>query len=201
MADKSLLIATNGQRCHVLGARHKDDLTRLVDLAIRTFGRIDVVINNSGNPHGGEIVAITDEYWTEIFEMYFLSIVRMARLVTPIMVRQRHGSIVNISGSDANEPDSRFPVAGTLRASMSAFRKLYSWQYARSGVRMNCLMPNVVYDFDPDSIREDIRNEIPMGRPANYREVARAALFLASDEASYITGHGLRLDGGAGRAL
>ena len=55
-------------------------------------------------------------------------------------------------------------------------------------------------DFDPNSIRKDIEDEIPMGRPAHYQEVAKAALFLVSDDASYITGHGLRVDGGVTRA-
>jgi NAD(P)-dependent dehydrogenase (short-subunit alcohol dehydrogenase family) len=178
----------------------KDDLERVVETAMSRFGRIDVVINNSGHPTGGELTSITDEHWSDAFGMYFLSVVRMARLVTPIMIQQRSGSIVNISGCDANEPDLRFPVASTIRASIGAFRKLYSRQYARFGIRMNCLMPSVVMDFDPDNIREDIVDELPMGRPAHYQEVAKAALFLASDVASYITGHGLRVDGGVTHA-
>jgi NAD(P)-dependent dehydrogenase (short-subunit alcohol dehydrogenase family) len=179
---------------------NKDDLERVVATAMSRFGRIDVVINNSGHPSGGELTSITDEHWSDVFAMYFLSVVRMARLVTPTMIQQRSGSIVNISGCDANEPDLRFPVASTMRASIAAFRKLYARQYARFGIRMNCLMPSVVMDFDPNSIRKDIEDEIPMGRPAHHQEVAKAALFLVSDDASYITGHGLRVDGGVTRA-
>ena len=208
----SLVLMSRSEQIHAVAAEvgavaiqgsvtNTADIERVVDAAMNKFNQVDAVINNSGDPAGGEITAITDQQWSEVFEMYFLSVVRMARLVTPIMLKQGKGSIVNISGCDANEPDLRFPVASTIRASMAAYRKLYSRQYAQFGIRMNCLMPSVVMDFDPNTIREDIKKEIPMGRPARYKEVDKAALFLVSDDASYITGHGLRVDGGVSKAL
>ncbi|MGH9573584.1 MAG: SDR family oxidoreductase [Candidatus Acidiferrales bacterium] len=180
---------------------NKHDLERLVATAVSEFDRIDVVINNSGHPAGGKITSISDEHWMDVFQMYFLSVVRMARLVTPIMVKQRGGSIVNISGHDATEPDPRFPVASTIRASMGAFRKLYAREYGPLGIRMNCLMPSVVLDSGENVIPEDVRKQIPTGRAATHQEIAKVALFLASDKASYVTGHGLRVDGGASRAF
>lgn len=201
-SDKIHLIAAEIGGVPIQGSvSNRDDIEKAVQTAMSHFGRIDGVINNSGHPAGGELTSITDKHWSDVFEMYFLSVVRMARLVTPIMRQQGAGSIVNISGCDANEPDLRFPVASTFRASISAFRKLYSRQYAQFGIRMNCLMPSVVMDFDPTAIRQDIKDEIPMGRPASYREIAKAALFLVSDDSSYITGHGLRVDGGVSRGL
>ncbi|HUG12835.1 MAG TPA: SDR family NAD(P)-dependent oxidoreductase, partial [Opitutaceae bacterium] len=115
------------------------DLQRLVDQTLATYGRIDVVVNNSGHPSGAEILEITDEHWSDVFEMYFLSVVRMSRLVVPTMLRQGGGCFINISGVGYNEPDPRFPVADTIRASLSAYTKLFARRYAAAGLRMNCV--------------------------------------------------------------
>lgn len=173
-----------------------DDLGKLVDLTMKTYGRIDVVVNNSGNPPGGALLEITDHAWTEVFELYLLSVIRMSRLVAPIMLTQKRGACVNITGNGYNEPDLRFPVADTLRASIASYTKLFARTYAKDGLRMNCVAPGVTFDHDPNDIRADLKAEIPMQRPAHYAEVARAVAFLASDAASYITGETLRVDGG-----
>ena len=84
---------------------------------------------------------------------------------------------------------------------MSAFTKLFARQFAEKNIRMNCVAPNVVFDHDPDNVREDLRRELPMRRPAHYREVADVVAFLLSSESSYITGETIRVDGGQSRAL
>ena len=177
------------------------DLERLVRLTLDQYGRIDAVVNNSGNPAGGALLEIPDDAWCDVFQMYFLSIVRMSKLVTPVMIAEGGGAFVNISASDGLEPDLRFPVASTIRASMSAFTKLFARQFAEKNVRMNCVAPNVVFDDDLRDVREDLQRELPMRRPARYREVADVVAFLLSDEASYVTGATMRVDGGQSRAL
>ena len=177
------------------------DLERLVRLTLDQYGRIDAVVNNSGNPAGGALLEIPDDAWCDVFQMYFLSIVRMSKLVTPVMIAEGGGAFVNISASDGLEPDLRFPVASTIRASMSAFTKLFARHFAEKNVRMNCVAPNVVFDDDLRDVREDLQRELPMRRPARYREVADVVAFLLSDEASYVTGATMRVDGGQSRAL
>lgn len=177
------------------------DLQRLVDRTLAVYGRIDVVVNNSGHPSGGALLEITDEHWSQVFEMYFLSVVRMSRLVVPTMLAQGRGSFINISGVGYNEPDPRFPVADTIRASLSAYTKLFARAHAAAGIRMNCVAPSVVFDHDPARISAAMKAELPIGRPARYDEIARVVAFLASDAASYVSGETLRVDGGLSASI
>jgi NAD(P)-dependent dehydrogenase (short-subunit alcohol dehydrogenase family) len=177
------------------------DLQRLVDRTLAAYGRIDIVVNNSGHPSGGALLEISDDHWRQVFEMYFLSVVRMSRLVVPVMLRQGGGSFINISGVGYNEPDPRFPVADTIRASLSAYTKLFARAHAAAGIRMNCVAPSVVFDHDPARISAAMKAELPIGRPARYDEIARVVAFLASDAASYVTGETLRVDGGLSASI
>lgn len=177
------------------------DLAKLVKMTHTRYGRIDAVINNSGDPAGGQILEIPDEQWQQVFEMYFLSIVRMSRLVVPIMEAQGSGAFVNISGASALEPDMRFPVADTIRASMMAYTKLFAKTYAAKGIRMNNAAPSVMFDHEPDAVPARLKRELPIRRPAQYTEVANVVAFLLSDEASYISGETLKVDAAQTRGL
>jgi len=177
------------------------DLSRLVETAIHKFGRIDAVVNGSGHPESGDLLSISDDVWTEVFAMYFLSIVRMSRLVVPQMVAKGGGAFVNVSGSDVYEPDPRWAAASIIRASMTSYTKLFARRYAAQRIRMNCVAPNVVFDPDPNQVRDDLRRELPIQRPASYREVADVVAFLLSAEASYVNGETVRVDAGASKAV
>jgi NAD(P)-dependent dehydrogenase (short-subunit alcohol dehydrogenase family) len=168
-------------------------LERMVDLALDRFGRVDALVNNTGHPPKGPLLAITDEEWHAGLDLVLLNVVRLARLVTPIMRKQGGGAIVNISTFSAYEPKAAFPVSSTLRAGLGAFTKLYADRYAADGIRMNNILPGYVDNY-PES-EENLR-QIPMGRYARADEIARTALFLLSEGAGYITGQNIRVDGG-----
>ena len=161
------------------------DLQRFVDAALQRFGRIDAVVNSAGHGPKGPLLGISDDDWRRGMEFYLLNVVRLARLVTPIMVKQGRGAIVNVSTYALFEPDAAFPTSGVFRAGLAVFTKLYANEHAAAGVRMNNVMPGFISSL-PE--KEERRVQIPMGRYGTPEEVAELIAFLASDRSSYITG-------------
>ena len=173
-------------------------LERLVAAAMERFGRIDAVVNNSGHVAKGELLAISDDAWHEGLDLLLLSVIRLCRLVTPIMERQGGGAFVNISSFTAAEPSAPRPISSALRAALGSVAKLYADRYAAGGIRMNTLLLGWA-DTHPVA-PADVAG-IPLQRPADPAEVARVVAFLLSDESSYITGASLRVDGGLLRSV
>ncbi|GAB1575601.1 SDR family oxidoreductase [Bordetella petrii] len=175
-----------------------DDIARLVDGAMQRWGRIDAVVNSAGHGPKGKLLDIPDTDWQLGMEYYLLNVVRIARLVTPIMQRQRAGAIVNISTYATFEPEALFPTSGVFRAGLAAFAKVYADDYAADNIRMNNVLPGFI-DSLPE--KDDRRRRIPMGRYGRADEVAELIAFLASDRSSYITGQNIRIDGGITRSV
>lgn len=176
----------------------QDDIGRLVDGAMERWGRIDVLVNSAGHGPRADILDLTDEDWHRGIDTYFLNAVRPTRLVTPIMVAQGGGAIINISTFAAFEPDPAFPTSGVARAGLAAFTKLFSDRYARDNVRMNNVLPGFI-DSLPE--KEAARARIPMGRYGHMEEIAATVSFLASPGGGYITGQNIRVDGGITRSV
>lgn len=173
--------------------RSRTDLQKLIDLAMGKWGRIDVLINSAGHGPKGPVLEISDDDWHEGMEVYLMNVVRPTRLVTPIMVEQGGGSIVNISTFAAFEPDPLFPTSGVFRAGLASFTKLFADRYASDKVRMNNVLPGFI-DSLPET--DDRRARIPAGRYGTALEVSGLIAYLASDEAAYVTGQNIRIDGG-----
>lgn len=173
--------------------RSTDDHRRLVDFAMERWGRIDVLVNSAGHGPKGPILEISDDDWHLGMEVYLLNVIRPARLVTPIMVAQGGGTIINISTFATFEPDPLFPTSGVFRASLASFTKLFASRYAADNVRMNNILPGFI-DSLPET--EERRSRIPMGRYGRAEEVSGLIAYLASDAAAYVTGQNLRIDGG-----
>jgi|TARA_B110000116_G_C16692374_1_gene515846 NAD(P)-dependent dehydrogenase (short-subunit alcohol dehydrogenase family) len=171
-------------------------LESLVSQTLDRYGRIDAVVNHTAHPPKGELLDITDEQWRDGFDMLILNVVRMSRLVTPVMLRGGGGAIVNITTFAALEPELALPVSCTLRAGLASYAKLYADRYAAEGIRMNNLLPGYI---DSLNHTEETRSKIPMQRIGTTTEVAKTAAFLLSEGAGYITGQNIIVDGGVTR--
>ena len=178
-------------------AQDADDLQGIVDLAMASYGRIDAVLNHTGHPPKGDLLEIADEKWDLAHEMILKSVIRMARLVTPIMQAQGGGSIVNITTYAAFEPSAMFPASCVYRVGVSSFAKLYADRYGPDNIRMNCLLPGFTDSLDVGKFAD----QTALKRIGKVQEQAKAAAFLLTDDSSYITGQSLRVDGGITRSI
>ena len=189
-----------------------DDLQALVDDALESYGRIDAVVSNMGHGGGvpeaiktvgfdpdfdGPLLELSDALWHESLDMYVLNVVKLARIVTPIMIEQGGGAFVNISSMNAVEPRALYPMS-MLRGALHSFSKLYGDRYARHNIRMNNLMPGFCENVN---LSDFARRSIPAQRPASFEEIGQACVFLASEGARYITGQSILADGGMNRAV
>ncbi len=174
------------------------DLERLVNETLARYGRIDAVVNNTGGVPKGDLLEHDDDAWYASLDMVLLNVVRMARLVTPVMREGGGGAIVNISTFCAFEPSLDFPLSSTLRAGLGSFTKLYAERYAADNIRMNNILPGYI-DSLPHG--EDKAAKVPMRRIGTVTEIAKTTAFLLGDGAGYITGQNLRVDGGITRGV
>ena len=174
------------------------DLQRLVDAAMGRWGRIDAVVNSAGHGPRKALLDLTDEDWHLGIDVYFLNVVRLVRMVTPILLAQGGGAIVNISTAWIDEPSPMFPTSAVARAGLQAFTKLFADQYAAQGIRMNSVLPGWIDSLPQVDARRDA---VPMGRYGTSEEISATVAFLLSPGAAYITGQGLRVDGGLMRSV
>ncbi|WP_186143152.1 SDR family oxidoreductase [Burkholderia gladioli] len=174
------------------------DIGRFVDETLARYGRIDAVVNNTGHPPKGDLLAIGDEQWHLGLDLVVLNVARVLRRVTPVFEKQGGGAAVNISSFAADAPEQAMPVSSALRAALSAFTKLYADRYASAGIRINSVLPGFI-DSWPET--PEIVARIPAGRFGKTEEIAKTVAFLLSNGAGYITGQNLRVDGGIVRAL
>ena len=179
-------------------AENAADTQALFDATMEKYGRIDSLLIHVGGPPKGDLLDIADEDWIKANEMVLLPVIRMSKLVTPIMKDQGGGSIVNITTFSAFEPSLTFPTSSVYRVGVSSFTKLYSDRYGSNNIRMNCLLPGFTDSID---LPQKFADMSTFKRLASAEEQARAAAFLLSDDSTYITGQSIRSDGGVTRHM
>ena len=179
-------------------AESAEDIEAIVALAMESYGRIDSVLIHVGGPPKGDLLDIPEEDWDRAHAMVLKPVIRMAKLVTPIMEAQGAGSIVCITTFSALEPSLSFPTSSVYRVGVSSFAKLYSDRYGPANIRMNCLLPGFT---DSLNLPAKYGEMAALKRLARAEEQAKVAAFLLTDDSSYITGQSLRVDGGVTRSL
>lgn len=174
------------------------DIKSFIDKIMNKWNRIDVLVNSAGHGPKGEILNISDQEWHEGMEIYFLNVVRALRVITPIMVKQNQGSIINISTFATFEPEVSFPTSGVFRAGLSSFTKLYSNEYAKNNIRINNILPGFINSL-PE--KQEFKKRIPLKRYGLVSEISAVIELLATDGGAYITGQNIRVDGGITKSI
>jgi NAD(P)-dependent dehydrogenase (short-subunit alcohol dehydrogenase family) len=184
------------------------DLQNAVKAAIGKYGKLDIMFNNAGTPGPGKLIAdITEEEWNRVLAVNLTGVFLGTKYAIPEMLKGGGGVIINVSSVAALMPRRYAGAYSAAKAGVIQLTRVTALEYARKNIRANCILPgpidtpffSKVADGDPDKIaifKERVRNEVPLGRFAQPEEIARVALFLASDDASYITGAAFAADGG-----
>jgi NAD(P)-dependent dehydrogenase (short-subunit alcohol dehydrogenase family) len=198
--------AGGGKACFLAGdikdPRIPDALVRMV---LDRFGRLDVLVNNAGILHRGSALECTDEQWDDTIATNVTSVFRMSRAALKVMKPQRRGSIVNIASDYAlvAGPDAFAYCAS--KGALAQMTRAMAMDHARDGIRVNAVCPGDTDTPMQDSAFADgdrvaglarVGETVPLGRVARPLEVAKTVAFVASDDASYITGAMIPVDGG-----
>jgi len=196
--------------------RRAKDIERLVEAVLDRYGRIDILVHNTGGPPPGLFLDHDDDAWQAAFDGLLLSFVRLCRHVVPIMRASGWGRIVTNTSFTVKEPAERLVLSNALRTAVVAASKTLAREVAADRITVNCVAPGA---FETDRLRgifaaeaeetsrtiEDVRAEwearIPIGRVSRPEELAALVTFLASDRAASITGACLPVDGGMLRGL
>ena len=212
------IIEAEGGTCAAFAAdvTSEADVKAMVDACVETFGRIDILHNNVGGQGPGRwVLDIERDDWDAVLARNVTSVLLTCKAVIPIMIRQGGGAIVNISSiasmRHVNVPTASYSAA---KGAVNLLTQNLALQYADKHIRANCVLPGYIdtpftrrlvggkpsYEYKGFTSAEEYRKArdgiVPLGRAGTAWDVARAALFLASDDADYITGVMLPVDGG-----
>jgi 3-oxoacyl-[acyl-carrier protein] reductase len=190
----------------------KDDVTALVDRAMKTFGRIDILVANAGGPPRGYFEDMTDEQWQGAFEVSLLSVVRLVRGVLPSMKAHRWGRILTIQSVSVKQPIPELLLSNAVRPGVAGMMKTLAGQLGKDGITVNTVCPGKIMTdrflggqklsgLSREEFLARAVEDVPVRRIGTPEEFANVVVFLASERASYVTGVAVQVDGGLVRGL
>ncbi len=183
------------------------DVKRMVKAALRRLGRIDVLFNNAGILVEGSVEKVSEKDWDRIMAINVKGVFLMSKEVVPIMLKQKKGAIVNNASCSGLVGDRNAIAYNTSKGAVVLMTKCLALDYALKNIRANCVCPGEIEtpmfhqearsrNMPIDKYRKELCGYHPIGRLGNPNEVANTVLFLASDDASFITGTAVSVDGG-----
>lgn len=190
------------ERTHVLACNlgDKAEVDALVGKAEAAMGQLDILVNNAGINRDNIFVRMRDEEWDEVLAIDLTAGFRLTRAAMRGMMKRRHGRVISITsvvGTTGNPGQANYAAA---KAGMAGMTKALAQEVATRGVTVNCIAPGMIETAMTEALndkqRETILGRIPMGRLGTPAEVAAAVVYLASGEASYVTGQTLHVNGG-----
>ncbi|MCK8785380.1 SDR family oxidoreductase [Roseomonas sp. NAR14] len=210
-AETRRLIEAEGGRCHTARADVTDraEVEAMVADCVARFGRVDILVNNVGRSEPGDPGVMTEELWDDQIEINLKTAFLCCRAVIPVMLRQGGGAVVSVASTAGirytGKPQSAYAAAkaGVIQLSRTA-----AISYADKGIRFNCVLPGLMHTplvtklaeqfagGDVEGFVNSRHGRVPKGSMGTGWDVAHAVLFLASDEAGYVTGTELVVDGG-----
>ncbi len=212
VAEDKVAALKGAKRRQKLDVRAQDQIDALAKSIAGEFGALDILVNCAGYVANGSVLDCTDKDWDFSFDLNVKSMHRMIKAFLPAMLAKKSGSIVNISSavSSIRGVPNRYAY-GATKASVIGLTKAVAADFIKQGIRCNAICPGTIESpsleeriataskttgKSTDAVRQDFISRQPMGRLGTAQEVAALALFLASDEASYITGQAHLVDGG-----
>jgi 3-oxoacyl-[acyl-carrier protein] reductase len=177
-----------------------EDVARMVESIVSKFGKIDILVNNAGVTRDGLVMRMSDADWDTVLDIDLKSVFLCTRAVLRPMLKQRWGRIVSIAsivGIHGNAGQANYAAA---KAGVIAFTRSVAKEVASRGITLNAIAPGYIDTKMTQGLDEkrsdELMKRVPMGYPGTPRDVAEAVAFLASEEARYITGQVLGVDGG-----
>ena len=200
--ETASLVRAGGGECIVVQAdvRRSQDVQRLVDETLRAFGKVDILVNNAGVTRDELLLRMSEREWDEVMETNLRAAFLCTRAVMRPMVRQRWGRIINVGSAAGIVGNAGQANYAASKGGLIGFTKAVAREVASRSITANVIAPGFVETEATENLtdtqREALLRLIPLERAARPEEIGPAAAFLASEEASYITGHVLTIDGG-----
>lgn len=206
----------NVVRAFVADVREKEQVKKMIEQAVEEFGTIEILVCNAGGPPSGMADKFAPDDYRKAVDLNLLSTINLCYEVLPLMKKQAWGRIINLTSVSAKQPIQNLILSNTARAGVLGFSKSLSNQLAPFGITVNSICPGYTktervaelakaFEESGQGRMEDfyknIEKMIPAGRMGTPEEIARAAAFLASEGAGYITGVALQIDGGYIKSL
>jgi 3-oxoacyl-[acyl-carrier protein] reductase len=187
-------------KAYASNAANYEDTHNVVDQIVKDFGRVDVLVNNAGITRDGLMMRMTEQQWDMVINVNLKSAFNFVHAITPVMMKQKSGSIINMSsvvGVSGNAGQCNYSAS---KAGMIGLAKSIAKEVGSRGIRANCIAPGFIITEMTAVLTEEVKAEwaknIPLRRGGTPEDVANVATFLASDLSSYVSGQVIHVCGG-----